>query len=44
MKRTPPAKPAKSKPAPKKSPQPGDKRVPARDGLAKYARSIKAMG
>lgn len=43
MKRTPPAKPAKPKPAPKKAPHPGDKRVPQRDGLAKFARGVKAI-
>jgi hypothetical protein len=36
-------KPAKPKPAPKKPAQPPAKRVPKRDGLAKYAKQIRVM-
>jgi hypothetical protein len=35
--------PPKPKPMPKKPAQPPPKRTPQRDGLAKYAKSIKVM-
>ena len=35
--------PPKAKPAPKKPAQPPPKRTPKRDGLAKFAKSIKVV-
>jgi len=43
MRRHPAAKPAKPKPAAKKAAQPPAKRVPQRDGLAKFARGVRAL-
>lgn len=37
-------KPKKPKPAPKKPAQPPPKRVPQRDGLAKFAKGVKVIG